>query len=193
MAEKEFQYGLLETSAMLERKNSPRIDLFVRKVCDALEFSKKMQERSTKITQGKIEIYLSSLEDIFLLKSVSSRDSDLIDCENILQKTTLDWKTIYAEILAQEKNLERNQQLIILDHLEALEKRMNIKIPITKKIANLCLEKSILYLAKKPITIKDIQTKIDFPETTIRNQITKLLKKNEIKKVSKKPLTIILK
>jgi hypothetical protein len=175
---------------MLERKDDPRIDLFVRKICGALELSKKMQERSKQINKDKAEIHLSSLEDVFLLKSVSSRDSDLIDCESILQKTTLNWEIIYGEIVAQQKNLVQTQELIILDHLEALEKRMNIKISLTKKVAALCLEKGILYLAKKPIGIKEIQQKIDFPETTIRNQTTRLIKKKKLKKVSNKPLKV---
>jgi predicted nucleotidyltransferase len=190
VVEKEFQYGQLETSAMLERKGDPRVDLFVRKICSALELSKKMQERSKQINKDTAEIHLSSLEDVFLLKSVSSRDSDLIDCESILQKTTLNWEIVYGEIVAQQKNLVQTQELIILNHLEALEKRMNIKIPLTKKVAALCLEKGILYLAKKPVSIEEIQQKIDFPETTIRNQITRLIKKKKLKKVNNKPLKV---
>jgi len=190
VAEKEFQYGQLEASAMLERKGDPRIDLFVRKICGALELSKKMQERSKQINREKAEIHLSSLEDVFLLKSVSSRDSDLIDCENILQKTTLNWDIIYDEIVSQAKNLKQTQELIILDHLEALEKRMNIKIPLTKKVTALCLEKGILYLAKNPVSIEEIRQKIDFPDATIRNQIVKLIKKKKLTKVSDDPLKV---
>jgi len=190
VGEKEVQYGLLESTAMLERKNSPRIDLFVKKVCGILEFSKNMQKRSKQIAKGKTEIFLASLEDIFLLKSISSRDSDLIDCENILQKHTLNWNTIYNEITGQEKNLSQTQELIILDHLEALENRLQIKIPITKKITILCLTKSILYLAKKPTTIKEINGRIDFPETIIRNKVTQLIKKNKLKKTKNTPFTI---
>ncbi len=190
VAEKEFQYDLLEATAMLERKNSPRIDLFVKKVCGILEFNKNMQKRSRQIAEGKTEIFLASLEDIFLLKSISSRDSDIIDCENILQKHILNWNTIYNEITAQEKNLSKTQEFIILDHLEALENILQIKIPITKKITMLCLKKSILYLAKKPITIKEIKNKINFPDTIIRNKVTQLIKKNKLKKTNKSPLTI---
>lgn len=193
LAEKEFQYEQLETSTMLQREIGPRIDLFVNKICDALEFSENMQKRSKKITSEKAEIYLSSLEDVFLLKSISSRDSDLIDCENILQKNILDWRIIYNEIIFQQKNLKQTQELIILAHLEALEKRMNIKIPLTKKITALCLEKSILYLAEKPISIEEIQQKIDFSQTAIRNRVNGLIKKEKLIKTSKKPFKIIKK
>lgn len=188
---KELQYGQLGAAAMLEKKESPRIDLFVRLVCNALEYSERMQKRSKKIKDGKLELYLASLEDIFLLKSVSSRDSDLVDCENILSKTALNWKTIYDEIILQDKNLAGMKEIVILDHLGALEKRLSIKIPITKKVFNLCLEKSIVYLARKPVGIKEITEKIDFPETTIRNKINQLVKSKKLKKIGRKPFKVI--
>lgn len=193
VVEKEFQYEELEASAMLERKFDPRIDLFVKKICGALEFSENMQKRSKKINNEKAEIYVSSLEDVFLLKSISSRDSDLIDCENILQKTIINWEIIYDEIIFQQKNLKQTQELIILDHLEALEKRMGIKIPLTKKVAALCLEKSILYLAEKPVSVQEIRQKVDFSQTTIRNQITGLIKKGKLEKTTEKPFKVIKK
>ena len=188
---KELQYSQLEASAMLEKKDSPRIDLFLKIICNALEYSERMQNRSRKIKDGKLELYLASIEDIFLLKSVSARDSDLVDCENILSKTALDWRVIYEEIILQDKNLSGMKEMIILDHLEALEKRLSIKIPITKKVLNLCLEKSILYLAKKPVSIDDIMQKIDFPEHAIRNKISRLVKKKKLKKLKGKPFKVI--
>jgi hypothetical protein len=84
------------------------------------------------------------------------------------------------------------KELIILEHFEALEKRMNIKIPIIKKITNICLEKSILFLAKKPITINEIKNKIGFSETPIRNKITKMQKDGTIIKTKDKPFKIKL-
>lgn len=188
---KELQYGQLEASAMLEKNGFPRIDLFVKKICNALEFSKGMQERSKKTKEGRLELYLASLEDIFLLKSISSRDSDLVDCETILSRKALDWKTIYREITAQEKNLSGMKELILLEHFEALEKRLSIKIPITKKITNFCLEKGILFLAKKPVTVKEIMQKIGFPETTVRNKITQLVKNGRFKKTGEKPFMVV--
>ncbi|PIN85262.1 MAG: hypothetical protein COV47_03045 [Candidatus Diapherotrites archaeon CG11_big_fil_rev_8_21_14_0_20_37_9] len=149
-----------------------------------------MQKRSKIIRSGKIEIYLASLEDIFLLKSVSSRESDVVDCENILSKTTLNWKTIYSEIKSQENNLFGVRENVILDHLEALEKRLETKIPIVKKLLNVVLEKSIVHAAKNPVTIKQIMEKIDFPETTIRNKIHKLLKNKKLIKTNKNPLEV---
>ncbi|MDD3083734.1 MAG: hypothetical protein PHP82_01805 [Candidatus ainarchaeum sp.] len=189
---KEFQYGELETSAMLEKNNYPRVDLFLNKVCGMLEFSKGMQKRSKQIRKGKINIFVASLEDIFLLKSISSRDSDLIDCENILKQTIINWSIIIDEIQKQKKNLIGLKELIILEHFEALEERMNIKIPIVKKLTEICIEKSILFIAKKPVTIKEIKEKICFSETIIRNKITSMEKQKQIIKTNDKPFKIKL-
>jgi hypothetical protein len=188
---KEFQYGELDTSAMLEKNNYPRVDLFLNKVCGMLEFSKNMQKRSKQIRKGKLNIFVASLEDVFLLKSISSRDSDLVDCENILKQKIINWDTILNEIQNQKRNLTGLKELIILEHLEALEKRMNIKIPIVKKISDLCLEKSILFLAKKPITVNEIKDKLGFSETMIRNKITSMEK--QITKTKDKPFKIKIK
>lgn len=190
IAHKEFQYGELDTSAMLEKENYPRIDLFLNKVCNMLEFSKGMQKRSKQIRKGKINIFVASLEDVFLLKSISSRDSDLVDCENILKQAIINWNIILEEIQKQKNNLMGLKELIILEHFEALERRMNIKIPIVKKISDICLEKSILFMAQKPVTINEIKDKIGFSETLIRNKITSMKKQNKIIKTKDKPFKI---
>ncbi|MBI2597905.1 MAG: hypothetical protein HYW50_01785 [Candidatus Diapherotrites archaeon] len=185
---KELQYDQLEAFTMLVKEDHPRIDIFVNKICGMLEFSERMQKRSRQTKSGKLELYLASLEDIFLLKSVSSRDSDLVDCENIMSKKSLEWNIIFSEITKQEKNLEGMKELIILEHIEALENRLGTKIPAAKKIAN----KGILFLAKKPVSIAQIKEKIKFPETTIRNKIIRLVKAKKITKTKDKPFKIVL-
>lgn len=187
---KDFQYERLGTSSMLERENSPRIDLFAGRICNALEFSGRMVKRSGKIRDGRLELYLASLEDLFLLKSISSRDSDLIDCENILRKSRLDWGVIYSEIEAQEKNLKTLCELVVLEHFETLEKRLGIKIPILGRLTGLCLERGILFIAKKPVSIKEIAEKIDFPESAIRNMAAKLLREKKLAKIKGKPFRV---
>jgi DNA-binding transcriptional regulator GbsR (MarR family) len=189
---KEFQYGELDTSAMLEKNNYPRVDLFLNTICGMLEFSKGMQKRSKQTRIGKVNIFVASLEDVFLLKSISSRDSDIVDCENILKQTIINWDILMDEIENQKKILTGLKELIILEHFEALEKRMNIKIPIVKKLTDICLEKSILFLAKKPITVNEIKNKIGFSETLIRNKITSMEKQKQIIKTKDKPFKIKL-
>ena len=67
---------------------------------------------------------------------------------------------------------------------------MNIKIPIVKKLTDICLEKSILLLSKKTVTIKEIKEKIGFSETLIRNKIASMAKTGQIIKTKDLPFKI---
>lgn len=186
---KELQYIKLGSALMLEKKGTPRIDLFVKKVCDCLDFSVRMQKRSSQIGGRKLRLFKASLEDIFLLKSVSSRDSDLADCTAILSKKALDWNTIMKEIREQKENLDKMQELTIIDHLEALEEMLKIEIPIKNRVINQALEKAALYLCeKKACSVKEIKAKIDFPEYKIRNMLKKLEREGKIGKIEGKPI-----
>lgn len=191
VAGKEIQYAQLGASAMLEKAGFPRIDLFARKICNALEFSEDMQKRSRIIKEGKLSLHLASIEDIFLLKSISPRDSDLVDCENILLKSRLDWGIVHSEIIKQEANLS-GKEFVILDHFEALENRLGIRIPITKGLTALCLEKGILFMAKKPVSIREIMEKMRFPEPTVRNMVQRLVKAKKLAKISGKPFRMVV-
>ncbi|MFH0954547.1 MAG: DUF6036 family nucleotidyltransferase [Candidatus Micrarchaeota archaeon] len=185
VARKERQYEQLETAYMLEKTGYPRIDLFVKTICNCLEYSPKMVSRSAKLLDTNLQLYNASVEDIFLLKSVSSRDSDLIDNQTILRRQSLDWKTIENEVKAQEKNLKQINELTILEHLETLEKTVPTQIPFVKKLTQIVLEKSILHLGQQPRTVADFRTKLDFPEYTIRNTLNRLVKEKKIIKKTK--------
>ena len=186
---KELQYIKLGSALMLEKKGKPKIDLFVKKICNCLDFSERMQKRSPRISGGKLRLFKASLEDVFLLKSVSSRDSDLVDCKAILSKKALNWNTIMKEIREQKENLDRLQELTIIDHLEALEEMLKIEIPIKNMVINQALEKAILYVCEeKALSVKELREKMDFPEYKIRNTLSRLLKENKIKRIEGKPV-----
>ncbi len=148
-------YKNLCTSTIMERRNSPRIDIFIKKVCGGLVLTKSMKERaSLKIRYNNIKIHILSPEDIFLFKAFSSREGDLIDCERIILKTKINWNVILAEYIKQQKAREGFFGIVILDHLETLQKRSGMKIPVIKKLSRICLENAILHLTKTPKMIK---------------------------------------
>ena len=60
-----------------------------------------------------------------------------------------------------------------------------------EKLLDICLGKSILFLARKLVSVEDIMQKIDFPELTIRNKISQLVKKKKLKKIGGKPFKVI--
>jgi len=185
---REKQYEQLKPSTILDKQNQPRIDLFTKKICDALELSAGMISRAKKTEIRKLCIWFLSLEDIFLFKSISSRDSDITDCQNILEKKKIDWNIVWKELLNQRKNLKALSCLTILDHLEVLEQRIQAKIPITKKVLSLCIKESILFITAQPKTVKEIKSLIEFPEYLIRNQLNKLIKEKKIRKIQGKPI-----
>jgi len=186
---KELQYLKLGSALMLEKKGRPRIDLFVKKICNCLDFSERMQKRSLCIGGGRLRLFKTSLEDVFLLKSVSSRDSDLVDCKAILSKKALDWNTIMKEIREQKENMDKLQELTIIDHFEALEEMLKIKIPIKNRVVNQALEKAILFLCEeKALSVKEMKKKMDFPEYKIRNTLSRLLREKKIRRIEGKPV-----
>ena len=177
-------YKNLCTSTIMERRNSPRIDIFIKKVCGGLVLTKSMKERaSLKIRYNNIKIHILSPEDIFLFKAFSSREGDLIDCERIILKTKINWNVILAEYIKQQKAREGFFGIVILDHLETLQKRSGMKIPVIKKLSRICLENAILRLTKTPKMIKEIKNEIDFREYEIRNAVEKLVRQGKLKKI----------
>jgi hypothetical protein len=168
----------------MERKNSPRIDIFIKKVCGGLVLTKSMKERaSLKIPYNNIKIHILSPEDIFLFKAFSSREGDLIDCERIILKTKINWNVILAEYIKQQKAREGFFGIVILDHLETLQKRSGMKIPVIKKLSGICLENAILHLTKTHKTIREIRNEIDFREYEIRNAVERLVRQGKLKKI----------
>jgi predicted transcriptional regulator len=189
----EKQYQRLEFSMMFEKEGFPRIDLFVKKICNCLEFSEEMQKRSKFIGGKKLLLYKASLEDIFLLKSVSSRDSDLADCAIILSKALLNWNIILREIRLQKNAMKELQELIILDHFDALEEMLKISVPIKNAVIRQALEKAILYICReKPASVAEIRARLDFAEYAIRNMLRKLVKSGKLRKIEGKPIKFIV-
>lgn len=181
------------TSTIMERKNSPRIDIFIKKVCGGIALTKSMKERaSLKIRYNNIVINILSPEDIFLFKAFSSREGDLIDCERIILKTKINWNIILAEYIKQQKTNEGFFGLVILDHLETLQKRSNMKIPVIKKLSRVCLENAISHRAKTPKTIREIKNEIDFAEYEIRNAVERLVRQGKLKKIPGKDKSFLI-
>lgn len=77
-----------------------RIDLFDRTVCGCLRLSDSMKERSTKRYESeKVSLLSCSPEDIFILKSVTEREGDLSDCNNLIRVAErFDWPSFLKEL-----------------------------------------------------------------------------------------------
>ncbi|MDO9537645.1 MAG: hypothetical protein Q7J68_04955 [Thermoplasmata archaeon] len=95
------EYLDLKTICVLVRDDGMRFDLFVGKVCGALTYSEGMKSRARPIDYGGLlRVHVSSVEDIFLFKSITSRPADLNDMAK-LALAGVDWAVIEREATQQ--------------------------------------------------------------------------------------------
>lgn len=96
-------YAKMNTSAILENSDGFRWDLFVQVVCNGLQLSESMVKRSIELfSLEKISVYMLAPEDIFVFKSVTSRDRDREDMYTLFTRG-LDFEIIRDEILWQNE------------------------------------------------------------------------------------------
>jgi len=88
----EVAYQRMEAEAILENKDGFRWDVFERVVAGKFHLSPGMKSRARdyKISNEKLAVKLLSMEDVFLMKSVTEREGDLEDMAKIAQGG-IDW------------------------------------------------------------------------------------------------------
>ena len=182
----ELTYKKMDPSAIFEKKNYPRIDLFTKTVCRTLQVTSKMAERSKNTKYKKLNVLLVSPEDIILFKSMTDREGDLEDIHLILTKEPIDWKEILDEIEEQEKLSGRFFSFKLLETFELLEERYNIVVPIKRRLAQKCLRQILLHELQSPKTFKELKEKIKGPGYQLRNLLIRLLKERAIVKIKDK-------
>jgi len=87
-------------------------------------------------TYNHISIYFCSNEDIFVFKSLTDRDGDVIDCINLAQKK-IDWKIILSEIKFQIKLSGNDVWVTWFEERLNLMEDKGLIIPIIKEIRKL--------------------------------------------------------
>lgn len=185
-------YKKMNPSRIFEKKRKPRIDVFTGIVCNALSLSNRIIDRSIQKNYGKLTVNFVRLEDIVLFKAITERQGDLEDIATIIRTQNIDWNFFLEELNKQHENNERLFCLDILDTIWLLEEKEKIVTPIKRKLVDLCTEKAILFLARKPVTVLEVRKKIDFAETTIRNKIQSLVKQGKLKKIKSKPFKVVV-
>lgn len=179
----ETAYKKLFPSVMMGLPGRPRWDVFVRVVCRALQLDEHMLGRAKLYKKlGKLSLYLIAFEDIFLFKAITEREGDLEDAALIATKGLANWKTVLAELIEQERLAARLFSIDVLDTVELLEDRYNIKIPIRPKLQRYALQQVLLLLLKKgPQNIKQLKSTVEFPEYQLYNALKSLQKSGKIK------------
>ena len=84
MTERETKFYL--TALAVYKKAESRIDVFLKQIGKMLFLTKSMIQRAEKYKEyGNMEVYLISNEDIFLFKTMTSREGDIYDCDRIMR------------------------------------------------------------------------------------------------------------
>ena len=126
------EYRDLDTRCVLEGKDGVRFDIFVVKVCDALTYSQGMKSRAQKRYDKKmLKLYVSSIDDIFLFKAITSRPDDLADMATIAGKE-IQWNMIKDEVRTQPDNWKWISRLYL--RLLELEEEYGIPSPLKTEL-----------------------------------------------------------
>ena len=126
------EYEVLGASAVLRDAKGSQFDLFHRQVCRGLEITKRMEERAELYrTFGKLSVYLMAPEDVFLFKSITEREADILDMRTLAERG-LNWDVIKEECMLQEKR--RIWEYFLVYRLEELKSRFGIEAPIIKEL-----------------------------------------------------------
>jgi hypothetical protein len=135
-SESERESDFYATALAVYKKEESRIDVFLKQVGKMLFLSEGMIKRSQRYKDyGHLSVNLISNEDIFLFKSMTSREGDIYDCDRLI-KEGLDYGVIYEEILEQTKS-GKTWFFWLFESLCRLENHNSIKIPIKSKVLGL--------------------------------------------------------
>jgi hypothetical protein len=186
-------YNEMQTSIMLENIDGFRWDVFLTKVCGKLTLSKEMKNRATILYQAKkLNVLTASKEDLFLFKGITTRDADLEDT-SILAGSGLDWATIAQECKEQSKTSGLCWEDALCQTLEELKTKYSIQSPIERALRKTADQKVttrtlLEQIAKGNNNVQSIAKAINEPESFVRIQLDRLVKKGTIKAdKSKKP------
>jgi hypothetical protein len=138
---KPLTHDRLDIFEMLE-KGEFRFDLFVNSVCKGFSLSKEMVKRAKKVLSlDYLEVYICSMEDIVLFKSLSpDRMNDIEDSIGLI-KRGIDWNIIYNELIVQtnicvDKTKKKHLVWYFIERIQDLENR-KVLVPIKSKVINL--------------------------------------------------------
>lgn len=126
------EYRALGASAVLRNMEGFQFDLFHKQVCKGLEITERIEERAEFYrTFGNLEVYIMAPEDVFLFKSITEREADILDMRGLAERG-LNWDVIKEECILQKKR--KIWEYFLVYRLEELKSRFGIAAPIIKEL-----------------------------------------------------------
>ena len=186
------EYQKLGASAVLRNPDGFQIDVFHRQVCEGLEITERMEGRAHFLkTFGNLDVYLMSAEDVFIFKSITEREADLVDMR-ALAEVGVDWGVVKEECMFQKKR--SIWEAFLVDRLEELKSRFGIEVPITKELRKVAEDEMIKRILMDIIKdgndtvdkiAKVVKEKSRYSESWTRRQLNGLVKNNMIERVGR--------
>jgi len=140
------EYDKLWVEAILRDKEYFQFDIFLKRVCNALELSNAMVGRAKKYGRfGKLQLYLLTIEDVFLFKSVTERDRDMEDMLTLLRKG-INENVVMEECRNQRIKSGRIWETFVVTKIEEIEAKYKITIPWKKKLIRTGEKETAKYL-----------------------------------------------
>ena len=168
------EYERLKTFTIIEKPDGFRFDVFIRSVCDGLILSEEIKKRAEDIKlPGNFKLLMVSVEDIFLFKSITSREDDLDDME-LLSRTRLDWDIIRKE-LSNQPNQWR-WYTIFHQNLVALEEDHLVSSPLREEFeekaeVSIAMGLVITKLENQSLTKEELLRSIDEEDPSFSNKV----------------------
>ncbi|MGA1848420.1 MAG: DUF6036 family nucleotidyltransferase [Thermoplasmatota archaeon] len=112
------------------------LDLFLSRVLNGFYLTDNMKKRSKTIhLEGNLEVKVLSPVDIFLFKSITLREDDLLDMA-YLAPMIKDWVALENELLFMRHDYRLLSRFN--ERMKDLETQYQLEVPITSDIENLC-------------------------------------------------------
>jgi hypothetical protein len=127
----------IEPSITLKHSTKPTVDIFTTSIARKFYISETIRQRAKVedfVGSHRLTLGILKNEDIFLLKCVTSRAFDLEDMKNLVRDPEFDWETLWKELEKQDKDTGNHVFEIILENIDDIMERTNIKRPPFYKI-----------------------------------------------------------
>ena len=153
-----------------------RLDVYCQRVLRGLVFTEAMQGRSEQFVEfGKLRVFLTSNEDIFLFKSITERPRDLDDMASLARRG-LSWETIYREAEEQTGISGTIWPAFLLVKLEELKDAKGIAAPglarLRKLAEKLMLKWLVTQRLERGLTVADdIAKELGLPKRWIEKTL----------------------
>ena len=185
------EYKMMSATRILENRDGFRWDIFHEYVCKKLRLSSGMIKRANIFVEtGRLNVWIISKEDIFLLKSVTERDDDEDDLL-LLARSGLDWEAILNECVSQSR-CDMMCEIDLYDKLDKLRTSYGLETPISDRISRISHEQmekwfeDTLYreLDVNPMTLANLLERFRCDEGTLLPTLANLERSDKIEKIN---------